>query len=1255
MKSYLVILVMVCSCFSAWGQFAPFEKISPIARRITDAEPVDIDNDGDIDIISTSMIDGAIMWFENDGTGNFPDHHLLASTMRDEKSIAISDLNGDGLLDIVIGRGTNSNSSNRILFNQGQTTFSEVVLPTPAGTNQMSNISCIDMDNDGLQDILLQRDGYWYRNLGSGQFGPVIHLPIEDWNFTMAVDVTGDSLPELFITSSYTWKYLVNEGDGTSFHEVILGSGIAEISGASDLDLDGDIDLLIKKNENGFTLMLWMENDGFGTFIDIHHLAQIENWGFHALSIANVDGQGEPEILNVESPTMIYYLDSLSNLEPDTLFAYGGWGSPVKFADFNGDSILDMLYPMGPVVVFGNGTTHNWEDAICLNTPSYCEFELIDMNRDGFKDIVASSKHPCISAIEVLPYLGNGEYATQVTMVDYKAGNPEPFQLVDYNFDGLPDISYYNWHRNQFFNSINAEGAFAEPELLLEDTFDMAYVAAMEDFDNDGDMDIIRVPIQDMNGEVILYRNNGNGYEPETVGSSYFGIAARAITFDMENDGDMDMAVCMRGEAVPDIIPSGILVLKNDGNGIFERTFIEDGSIWYNNQISYADFDLDGDNDILITYSQSNQNMVAIFENDYGDYVKHVIDQDNSLKPFVSHPMDVDNDGLTDIVCFSHSVTNDGNSGLFWYKNDGNLSFQQPFFQPYTEPYLQAPLSYVVYNTLDLKSHDRDFDGDLDVFLSDQGPAMGAGGIYFLENLFWGSYRITGNLFVDTDADGTLDSTDLPFPFIGVDISPAQSVFYANAAGIYNAITGTGTYTVAPDFDTNLWSLSSPNASYTVTLDSSNMLASDIDFGVVPVGVQPHGNIEIVELAGLCNSPGYMWVSVQNTGNTILSGALELIIDPIIDAQSIVCDADSIVGNHIYFTLDSLYYYDLKQWQIEVELPGTDHIGDVIFSQATYQDVSGLELHEESADILSCAYDPNDKSESTGIGPDGLIEDGQWLEYTVRFQNTGNAAATNVVIRDPLSSYLDRTSLTPISWSHHVQVSVEPDRDAVFRFDNIMLPDSGADYAASQGYIRYRIKADSNLYPGTLILNEAHIIFDNNPPIITNITSNKVDCYELTPQDIVWSGERLRSPFLLPESQQWFLNGNPIPNANGITFEPILDGVYSIDAFYFEDCKVSSTEFVLEQTGIQEGEQNFASIYPNPSKGDFVVQFASIPAPNSSLVVTDVIGRMVYQNNQLSNGIINVPASGLNHGMFLIYLEQEGTHSFLGKLILVGP
>ncbi len=70
--------------------------------------------------------------------------------------------------------------------------------------------------------------------------------------------------------------------------------------------------------------------------------------------------------------------------------------------------------------------------------------------------------------------------------------------------------------------------------------------------------------------------------------------------------------------------------------------------------------------------------------------------------------------------------------------------------------------------------------------------------------------------------------------------------------------------------------------------------------------------------------------------------------------------------------------------------------------------------------VVVCSYDPNDKQVyPAGIGEQHytLINNDE-LIYTIRFQNTGNDTAFNIIIADTLSNHLDRSTFRPITSSH---------------------------------------------------------------------------------------------------------------------------------------------------------------------------------------------------------------------------------------------
>ena len=142
---------------------------------------------------------------------------------------------------------------------------------------------------------------------------------------------------------------------------------------------------------------------------------------------------------------------------------------------------------------------------------------------------------------------------------------------------------------------------------------------------------------------------------------------------------------------------------------------------------------------------------------------------------------------------------------------------------------------------------------------------------------------------------------------------------------------------------------------------------------------------------------------------------------------------------------------------------------------------------------ITDSFDPNDKLVlPAGITSEHLTAFGQELEYTIRFQNTGNDYAYRVVLVDTLSDKLDVSTLRVAGASHPYKFTVSGKGRPVltWTFDNINLPDSARDQAGSNGFVKFTIKPLEGLPEGTRLENSADIFFDYNPPVRTNTVFN---------------------------------------------------------------------------------------------------------------------------------------------------------------------
>jgi hypothetical protein len=159
------------------------------------------------------------------------------------------------------------------------------------------------------------------------------------------------------------------------------------------------------------------------------------------------------------------------------------------------------------------------------------------------------------------------------------------------------------------------------------------------------------------------------------------------------------------------------------------------------------------------------------------------------------------------------------------------------------------------------------------------------------------------------------------------------------------------------------------------------------------------------------------------------------------------------------------------------------------------------------------SYDPND----IVVDEDTLLStqfpNPPFLEYLIRFQNTGNDTAFTVKILNLIdTTMLDLSTFEFVASSHPVNLSWLPwERNMQFMFNNILLPDSNINEPQSHGFVRYRIQPKSNLIAGDSITNNAAIYFDFNDPILTNTAYTQI-VLPTSIQEIISSGNLLLYP-----------------------------------------------------------------------------------------------------------------------------------------------
>ena len=181
------------------------------ANGVTDINHlVDIDSDGDIDALYERKLD--LVYYENEGDGEFVDFKGVSKFVSSPNSIFAEDMDGDGDFDLL----SSSFSDNKIAY---------------------------------------------YENLGSAEFAKqrIISDEISDASFVSASDIDSDGDKDIIAHSNKGLNivYFENLGNGhySSFQpKVILNDRVGDI-GVGDIDGDLDADIVVSQRNSGGSLM----------------------------------------------------------------------------------------------------------------------------------------------------------------------------------------------------------------------------------------------------------------------------------------------------------------------------------------------------------------------------------------------------------------------------------------------------------------------------------------------------------------------------------------------------------------------------------------------------------------------------------------------------------------------------------------------------------------------------------------------------------------------------------------------------------------------------------------------------------------------------------------------------------------------------------------------------------------------------------------------------------------------------------------
>ncbi len=349
--------------------------------------------------------------------------------------------------------------------------------------------------------------------------------------------------------------------------------------------------------------------------------------------------------------------------------------------------------------------------------------------------------------------------------------------------------------------------------------------------------------------------------------------------------------------------------------------------------------------------------------------------------------------------------------------------------------------------------------------------------------------RVTGRLYIDESADCIMGGGENRIPESIIEITPGPQYVTTSASGQYTVYLPYGTYSFAEQNPTYVQSCP---ADATITTGNSQTVNIGCAGGV-PLDVQ-------VSMSNGPARPGFdlnYAISLANlTSASPGPQTLSVTFDPALGFLWAIPSPTSIVGNIVTWSGSStalITPFAGHNVYLRLQVPSdVGLIGTTLNTSATLvttnTDVDPTNNTFNSAQLVTGSYDPNDKVATTSSGASAtryFIGEDEWIDYTIRFQNTGTDTAFNVIITDTLPSTLDPASIQWGATSHSCTRTLSGAGVLKFIFPNILLPDSNVNEAASHGFVSFRIKPFEPVLPGTIIENIANIYFDFNPPIIT--------------------------------------------------------------------------------------------------------------------------------------------------------------------------
>jgi hypothetical protein len=626
----------------------------------------DFNGDGRMDLAVSNAQSNNVSILLGNGNGTFQAavNYAAGTTPR---QVISGDFNGDGKIDLAVADQANDSRGLKVsvLIGNGDGTF------RPSVGYQAENALSIatgDMNGDGILDLVVgngsggsiqvllgKGDGTFLRPIASSSFQNITALQLGDFNGDGHLDVAMGLTIQL------------GNGDGTL--QAPVGAGYVDSGDGvvvADLNGDGKVDIITTGSDAGHIAVAFGNGDATFT-VPVSYLAQL---GTKGVAVADLNGDGRPDIVvtNPGSNTISVFLANGNGAfqAPPQYGDDNAAAASVTFADFNRDGLPDMAvavpYNAALVLTYNGNGDGTFQPAVGYNVGiDALSVTAGDFNHDGIVDLAETSACSNVSCtgstagvLNIL--LGNADGSFQPA-VPY-AALTEPYSVTagDLNHDGLLDLMVAQRPGGQVgvFGGLSG-GAFHTEVNLSAGGSPVAL--ALADFNGDGNLDAVvanecTTTVGGCNGTVGVLLGRGDGSFQSPVNYSGGSNPSSVAVGDFNGDGKIDVAVVNRGIGVTN--GDGLKVLLGNGDGTLGPAVGYDAGV---GELAVATADVNGDGklDLLVTNSGSSipqidggNEVAVLLGNGDGTFQKKIEYLTGRFADFIT-AVDLNGDGAPDV------------------------------------------------------------------------------------------------------------------------------------------------------------------------------------------------------------------------------------------------------------------------------------------------------------------------------------------------------------------------------------------------------------------------------------------------------------------------------------------------------------------------------------------------------------------------------------------------------------------------------